>query len=522
MGHKYSKANTGSAEPWEPRDDWTVPGVRSKKDDTKEKKSDASKEQLPSQNEEELKESQDSIPVSLSAEALVKKAKEYIHQGNLLFRESRYNLARNRFSLALSILRGGHEIDSKHIATILNNLGIMEYAEGRYDEAKKLHEEALNIRKDISGSQELSSKSLQDTKQEGLESLVLKLKSTSTAHEKNENQDFISKLEEHSAFDAVVADSLNNVGACLVAQKEYDDARRFFLESCEIRKVIFGEKSIPVAESMENLATILDLMGNISEAESLLRSSLAIIYETLGADSLETATAENNLGVMLCKWKEAQNLLEHATVVREKILGASHHHTKSARQNLDYVLDKMMMSAQAAHTHTQKQSQNHTPTPTQIQKPVATSSSSPLSSSHSQPSTETQILADTQTPISPKTQTQTETETGTVGQLEGKSSSQPSDHGHGQEQEQEHGHGVQKQTPITTITSTSSPPSVTTTPFNTSTSTNTNDDKSQSHAVMAVAGGGGGGRSQSSSMSTPSESNNVHPVCGTNSSSLVE
>eukprot|EP01036_Dinobryon_divergens_P037990 gene37990-49794_t len=222
MGHKYSKANTGSAEPWEPRDDWTVPGVRSKKDDTKEKKSDASKEQLPSQNEEELKESQDSIPVSLSAEALVKKAKEYIHQGNLLFRESRYNLARNRFSLALSILRGGHEIDSKHIATILNNLGIMEYAEGRYDEAKKLHEEALNIRKDISGSQELSSKSLQDTKQEG---------------------------------------------ACLVAQKEYDDARRFFLESCEIRKVIFGEKSIPVAESMENLATILDLMGNISEAE---------------------------------------------------------------------------------------------------------------------------------------------------------------------------------------------------------------------------------------------------------------
>jgi soluble cytochrome b562 len=132
-----------------------------------------------------------------------------------MFRESKYDVARNRYSLALSLLRGGYVDDTTHIATILNNLGIMEYAEGRYNEAKVLHEEALAIRKQKSLSSATKSKSVSqddedfDTNQEGLESLVLKMKKHNKKVDNDDKSEFITKLEEHTAFDAVIAGNKN-------------------------------------------------------------------------------------------------------------------------------------------------------------------------------------------------------------------------------------------------------------------------------------------------------------------------
>lgn len=43
--------------------------------------------------------------------------------------------------------------------------------------------------------------------------------------------------------------------------------------------MVFGERSLKAAESMQNLATIMDSLGKLSEAERLLTEALAIEQE---------------------------------------------------------------------------------------------------------------------------------------------------------------------------------------------------------------------------------------------------
>ena len=140
MGTKYSKARSNESEV----------GKDKKKSNENTKRDDGLQKDIA--YEEEKSEESSKLNRPLTPDNLIKKAKSYIHQGmdinlsnlltwlvlllifhagNLMFRESKYDVARNRYSLALSLLRGGYVDDNTHIATILNNLGIMEYAEGR-------------------------------------------------------------------------------------------------------------------------------------------------------------------------------------------------------------------------------------------------------------------------------------------------------------------------------------------------------------------------------------------------------
>jgi hypothetical protein len=63
-------------------------------------------------------------------------------------------------------------------------------------------------------------------------------------------------------------------------------------------QIVHGDHSLKVAESMQNLATILDSQGHLREAEDLLEKSLDIQKELAGPNSPEAAVSMNNLGVL--------------------------------------------------------------------------------------------------------------------------------------------------------------------------------------------------------------------------------
>ena len=80
----------------------------------------------------------------------------------------------------------------------------------------------------------------------------------------------------------------------------------------QLRKVVYGERSIKVAESKQNLATILDSQGFLQEAEALLLEALTIYADTLGKSSPEAAVTMNNLAVLLThlgRLDEAETML---------------------------------------------------------------------------------------------------------------------------------------------------------------------------------------------------------------------
>ena len=109
----------------------------------------------------------------------------------------------------------------------------MEFADGRFEEAKSLLDESLKIRKGWTG-QEIPKDKEQNY---GLESIVLKLRARHHSKISGEESQIITKIMEHEKFDGLIADSINNMAATLVAQDQLEDAKKLFLESLNIRIV---------------------------------------------------------------------------------------------------------------------------------------------------------------------------------------------------------------------------------------------------------------------------------------------
>jgi tetratricopeptide (TPR) repeat protein len=98
-----------------------------------------------------------------------------------------------------------------------------------------------------------------------------------------------------------------------------------------------------VAESLQNIATILDFQGHQKEAEKLLEQALDIEVELYGADSVESSVTLNNLAVLcehLGKLDQAETLLERCVHIRTVEYGLEHHYTQIVKQNLEYVVNK--------------------------------------------------------------------------------------------------------------------------------------------------------------------------------------
>jgi tetratricopeptide (TPR) repeat protein len=173
-------------------------------------------------------------------------------------------------------------------------------------------------------------------------------------------RELLASLKAHGNIDAMVADVLNNLAACHEVLGQFAIAQRLYQEGLELRQIVFGPQSLKVAESMQNLATILDSQGRYAEAESLLSDALLIqvrcvrvssSYQInnssywhqrreLGEDHVEIAVTLNNLGVLLAHLgylQRSEMLLRESVRIRRAVYGEHHHLTLGSEQNLDFV-----------------------------------------------------------------------------------------------------------------------------------------------------------------------------------------
>lgn len=115
--------------------------------------------------------------------------------------------------------------------------------------------------------------------------------------------------------------------------------------------MVYGRQSLKVAETMQNLATILDALGAAHTAEEYLTEALEIEKKELGEGHIESAITMNNLGVLLAhihQYDRAIEMLENSIQLRENYYGSQHHLTVCAKQNLEYIRHQ---SAQAKEQH---------------------------------------------------------------------------------------------------------------------------------------------------------------------------
>ena len=274
-------------------------------------------------------------------------ASKKFYKGNEKFKAGDYEGARIQYMKAFSSLKNtpSPEQDSLrdhgHQDIALSNLGCLEFAEGRYyaqithvcsqtclyskwqlyihmndlhtsfnnryEEAKKLFEQTILARRTAASSVESVVAEYDEKREEkrdvdsdivSLQSLVLSLEKDNLVHYDASQERAKVALQDHYKADSILGDACNNLAACYEVTGNLAEAKKFYQESLQLRKLIYGPRGAKVAESYQNLATVLDYEGNLIEADELYHQALSVFRELYGENCRQVAVTLNNLGLL--------------------------------------------------------------------------------------------------------------------------------------------------------------------------------------------------------------------------------
>ncbi len=136
--------------------------------------------------------------------------------------------------------------------------------------------------------------------------------------------------------DTLLAESMNNLGVLLELLGNYSKAEQLQLESIDIRGRVLGEDHIIYAESLTNLGVLYEEMGLFDEAVSLHLRALGIKKKTSDED-VNYAISLNNLAILYMQtgnYSKALPLFLESKDIRERLLGKEHHQYAISVHNL--------------------------------------------------------------------------------------------------------------------------------------------------------------------------------------------
>ncbi|MEM7582766.1 MAG: serine/threonine-protein kinase [Acidobacteriota bacterium] len=138
-----------------------------------------------------------------------------------------------------------------------------------------------------------------------------------------------------------VAETLENLAGVLQDQAEHQAAAAHSREALAIRRQRLGDQHPVVAESLNNLAAAYRAADDDEAAEPLLREALAIKRRLLGDQHLSVVLGINNLAQVLnarADYAASEPLLREALASRRQLLGEEHPLVAESLNNLASVL----------------------------------------------------------------------------------------------------------------------------------------------------------------------------------------
>ncbi|BAS56476.1 kinesin light chain [Leptolyngbya boryana NIES-2135] len=218
------------------------------------------------------------------------------------------------------------------LATCLNWLAELYYAQGRYEEAEPLYVRSLSIHEQQLGADHLDVAN-------SFNNLALLYKEQGRYEEAEPLYvRSLSIREQQLGTDHLdVATSLNNLAVLYRSQGRYEEAEPLYVRSLSIREQQLGTDHLDVATSLSNLAVLYQSQGCHHKAEPLLVRALPIWEQQLGTDHPDVATSLNNLAFLYHlqgRYEEAEPLLVRALSIREQQLGTDHPDVATSLNNL--------------------------------------------------------------------------------------------------------------------------------------------------------------------------------------------
>src|SRR5262249_6835921 len=144
-----------------------------------------------------------------------------------------------------------------------------------------------------------------------------------------------------------VAASLHHLAGALDYQWKWAESEQLYRQAVAMRRKLLGDQHFDVAESLHGLASMLmrqaqpfgkaPISGSdatsvwrrekLTEAENLMRQSLAIKQKVYGNENPALADPLNTLAIVLDlegKFTDEEELLRQAWTIRRKFLGDEH------------------------------------------------------------------------------------------------------------------------------------------------------------------------------------------------------
>jgi serine/threonine-protein kinase len=227
--------------------------------------------------------------------------------GVVLWSMGRYEEARERIEQSLALREKVLPPDHTDVADSLGNLGVVLWEMGRYEEARVKQERVLAIREKVLGP-------------------------------------------EHPS----VAETLGNLGTVASKQGRYEDARALLERALAIREKALGPEHLYLTYTLGNLSTLMMDMGQYEQALALQERALAIRQKVLEPGHPDTCNSLFNIGAMLeraGRYEEARARLEALLPLVEKALGRDHVMMAYTQNTLGLVLQRLGQYAQARTWH---------------------------------------------------------------------------------------------------------------------------------------------------------------------------
>lgn len=225
----------------------------------------------------------------------------------------KYAGAKTLFDGAINVWSDFYGVESAHVASVRNNLGVLSIAEMQFDEAEGRLNRAIAL-----GRQNFASQSA---------SLFVSLNALARLHTLLARYPDARRFAEEShdctnQLPALEMAAAATQGALLAGEGDYRDAAGSFSKALSLSKHVTEPENVYLADVRSQKAAVNSLQGHYGETISECESAIKIFDEQFGPDHPLAARTYNTLGweyVRLGKKTDARQQFEQA----QKIIAAN-------------------------------------------------------------------------------------------------------------------------------------------------------------------------------------------------------
>jgi eukaryotic-like serine/threonine-protein kinase len=148
-------------------------------------------------------------------------------------------------------------------------------------------------------------------------------------------------LQTDNAPQTDISSLLDDLAKVYTRSQQWELAKQTYERALDTDRHVLGDDHPRVAQHLENLAIVVQNMGNLVQAETLYRDALNRMESAYGERHPETAIIKGNYGLLLQRegrLTEAEPLLHDAVAIRLSLFGPDNYNVGYARVSLAMLL----------------------------------------------------------------------------------------------------------------------------------------------------------------------------------------